>query len=689
MKVAVNDGDRVGDGTVGLVLDEHGGTVTDNLEAAQDDAAADLSAKGEAGRDGGLLAVLGLALELERRSDGQRADGVRSVAVGEGDLGLAGADGVEQVIDGGNDELGGLAVSARRQDREGALADGGLGVVDVVLTGVGVDVHGVAARVEHPYHVGADDIRGLVGGVGLAAEHHRVAGRILDGLPADGQVLGVTGGDGGRLDGRFGSRQGGVDLERVERPGELRDADGAGGIDIDEGLAGDVADEYLLGVAHQGEFGCSALDGDARTLDVADADDHVGAAAVNRLYDYRTGAVNLEGEIAVGRYAALVGDGRVLEVKGGVVDVHRLGLDVHQEAVADLGLGDVAHEVLGVAEVPGVRTGQGGERQVLGLLHVRGPPFRGSGPGGCHVGVDEVEEAALGVEARVGGQLGAVLLEVVGPESGGDVEIEVVGEADSQVVGGVVLGVAASEGGLLGHIEQEVVLEAEAAYLRAVVLVYGDDAGVVGVVAETEVAHRVVLEAYLTPLAVVDAYEGTHSVIDGVVDDVEGVHLAGSAEVHHVAATGAVPVDGVDLTTVPGELAELVGLVPLVDEALGEAVDGTVAVNDAADGDQRTGAAVLQADGMAEGAGVAVDLHAFEVDVASGEVGSDAHDSDDDRPGAVCGGLTIDFEALGDIDAGVHSAADDVGGSGHLEEHHGAVLHTLLEGCYGADLDCG
>ena len=95
VQVTVEDGDGVGYGPRGLVFDEHGCAVADELESAQDHAAADLAAEGEAGRDGGLLSVLDLAFEPERGGEFERTYGVRSVAVGEGYVGLAGVDGVQ------------------------------------------------------------------------------------------------------------------------------------------------------------------------------------------------------------------------------------------------------------------------------------------------------------------------------------------------------------------------------------------------------------------------------------------------------------------------------------------------------------------------------------------------------------------------------------------------------------------
>ena len=88
---------------------------------------------------------------------------------------------------------------------------------------------------------------------------------------------------------------------------------------------------------------------------------------------------------------------------------------------------------------------------------------------------------------------------------------------------------------------------------------------------------------------------------------------------------------------------------------------------------------------MSDRTGIAVELYAFEIEVASVEVGSDAHGAHNDGTCAVSGGFAVELETLGDIKSRVQASSDGVGRTGHLEEHHCAVLHALLKGCDGAD----
>ena len=503
LRIAVDDGvlhrDGLGLGAVvGIHVDENALTAGQHLEVV-DGEGAHLAAELE--RAGDFRAVL--ADEAERSGDREHAAQVVGTRR-EGDLRLAGADGGEQLLGVRDDEGVVATAAALRQHREGGHAGCGFGVVDVVGARVGIDFHLVAARIEHAGGGAADHVLSALGhGVGLAAEHHGVAGGAGDGLPGDGDVGGVAGGDGGRVGDGLRRRQGRIDRGDVGAPGQLLEGDRAGREDVHEGFLGDGGDDDLGRVGHIGHRGDAALEGDGTAVDRADAHDEVvaGGVRIGRLHEHGARSGDLEGHIAQGRDALAVGHGRRLELELAAARHDGVGLAAaDEEVVTDHLLLDGAGEVLRVREVPGLVAGEDVQGEVLRLLHERGPPL-----GRAHLLVSdlavgqEVEIAARSVVARIGTQDGTGGIgqgEVVGEvdDVAGIIRRQVVEPVvrgrDAQVARRDILGVGAREDGLAGEVQEQVVLEGE----RARGDLETEHARVVRVVHEVQVLQGVVLE---------------------------------------------------------------------------------------------------------------------------------------------------------------------------------------------------
>ena len=401
-----------------------------------------------------------------------------------------------------------------------------------------------------------------------------------------------------------------------------------------------------------------------------------GGIRIGRLHEHGARSGDLEGHIAQGRDALAVGHDRSLELQLAAARHDRVGLAAaDEEVVTDHLLLDGTGEVLRIRKVPGLVAFEDVQGEVLGLLHERGPPL-----GRTHLLVgdlavgEEVEEAARGVVARIGIQDGTASL----------AEREVVGEVDDvagivlrQVVEPVVLrgeahvarrdvlGVGASEDGLAGEVQEQVVLEGELARSD----LEAEHARVVRVVHEVQVLQGVVLEHELADGTRVETDEGAHALPDRVVHEGELVHGRGLADVEDVAAHGAVGVDVVDVVAVVGHLTQHHVVAPLVDETLGVVRDHAVLVGDVADVLVLHGTAVLVLDGetvtgRSEGGGTAVELDAFEVQVgARRPVVGEMELAIDDRLGAVGTLLTEEREAVGDV-----QGPDFIRGAVHLQE---------------------
>ena len=400
------------------------------------------------------------------------------------------------------------------------------------------------------------------------------------------------------------------------------------------------------------------------------------ALRIGRLDEHGARLVHLEGDVAEGRDALAVGDAGGLEVQLAAVHDDGVGFArADEEVVADHLLLDGAGEVLRVREVPGLVALDEIQREVLRLLHERGPPL-----GRAHLLVgdlavgEEVEETARGVVTRIGSQngtgglglrevvrevgqfTGVVLRQVVEP---------VVRRGDAHVARRDILGVGAREDGLAGEVQEQVVLEGEGTRgdLEA------EHARVVRVVHEVQVLQGVVVEHEGADGTGVEADEGTHALPDRVVHEGEALHGRGLADVEDVAAHGTVGVDVVDVAAVVQHVPEHHVVAPLVDETLRVVRDHAVLVGDVADVLVLQRAAVLVLDGEAEagrsrGGGTAVELDAFEVQVgARGPGVGEVEFTLDDRLGAVGGLLTEEGEAVGDIEG-----LDVVRGTFHLEE---------------------
>ena len=124
---------------------------------------------------------------------------------------------------------------------------------------------------------------------------------------------------------------------------------------------------------------------------------------IGRLDENGTRLVHLEGDVAERGDALAVGHARRLEVE--LPAIHHDGVGfagVDIQVVTDHLFLDGAGEELGVRQVPGLVSGKEIQREVLRLLHKRGPPF-----GRTHLLVgdltvsQEIEETARGIVARI------------------------------------------------------------------------------------------------------------------------------------------------------------------------------------------------------------------------------------------------------------------------------------------------
>ena len=365
-------------------------------------------------------------------------------------------------------------------------------VVDVVLVRVCIYGHLVAARIEHAYGGLAYGIArllafcGLVGRIGLAVEYDRVAACIFDRIPADNHVLRLACGHSLRVGLRLRGRKSGVDVAKVGSPGKLCEADWTAWEDIDKALLGDVLDDNLLGLAHVAHCGCTALYADGAAAERADTHDEVVSCSrlIDRLDDQGTRVGNLECKVTVGRNALAGGYGCGAEAEHALAEGDLVGAYSEEQSVTDLGLGEVGREVFRVVEVPGVGTLDGGHSKVFRSFHILDPPLGCAYAGTGYLAVaQDVELSCLGVVARVCKEgLSACLANAEQAVEEGFVAVPepVVGCCEVQVVTILVLGVLTGEGGLLRHVQEEVLLEAEACRSG----LEGNDAAVVGVVHE-------------------------------------------------------------------------------------------------------------------------------------------------------------------------------------------------------------
>ena len=205
---------------------------------------------------------------------------------------------------------------------------------------------------------------------------------------------------------------------------------------------------------------------------------------------------------------------------------------------------------------------------------------------------------------------------------------------------------------------------------------YSEYSGIVGVVDEAEVHQGVVLDLDVAPGTCVDTDEGTHSLVDGVVDEVQLAYGGSSAEVDDVTTARAVAVDIVDVAAVPGKLTDGHGLAPLVDETLGITGYDAILEYDAGNLDVVCGTSVLLLDREAVGSVGTIELDTLEIESISVRPGIDHMDlSLEYRHRAVSRALSEDGYAVGDV----HDV-DEVRGTGLLEEDLGSrCLHCVLE----------
>ena len=416
---------------------------------------------------------------------------------------------------------------------------------------------------------------------------------------------------------------------------------------------------------------------------------------IGRLDENGARLVHLEGDVAERGDALAVGHARRLEVE--LPAIHHDGVGfagVDIQVVTDHLFLDGAGEELGVRQVPGLVSGKEIQREVLRLLHERGPPF-----GRTHLLVgdftvcQEIEETTRGIVARIvpqdrtgrlalgkvvgeiGDRAGIILRQVVEP---------VVRSGDTHVSRRDVLGVGTRENGLTGHIQDQVVLEGEGPRGD----LESEDTRVVRVVHEIQVLQGVVLEYQGADGAGVEADERTHALPDRVVHEGEALQRGGLTDVEDISADSTVRVDVVDVTAVIRDMAQHHVVAPFIHEALGIVRDHAVLIGDVADVLvlHRTTVLVLDGEtetGRAGGGRTAVELDALEIEVGARSPGvGDVELALDHRFGAVGGFLTEQGKAVGDI-----QRLDIVRGAFHLEEDLGTRgLDRVQERFRGIDL---
>ena len=311
--------------------------------------------------------------------------------------------------------------------------------------------------------------------------------------------------------------------------------------------------------------------------------------------------------------------------------------------------------------------------EVLFLLHEGDPPLGCTYLAGDEVLGAELEEVALGVVARVRckhleacgcgvDQIEEVLAlsvaVVVLCGEGGDYGAGVVLEELCPVHGALVLLAAVFP-------EEEVVLQAHG-HGHA----HGEDTAVVAVVHHADALDGVVVEDEVVDLGVlagIDAEERTHSVIDGVVDELERSEVDGLADVEHVAAASE---DVVDVAGVEAELAD--GghgvVVAVIEQTALVVCDAAVDELDASEGRGGAGSLVDDPAPVAEtGEGDALEIEALACVVEAVERERTVHHG----AVAVCGEFTYEGEAGGRDDG-----TEGVGGAAVCE-----VVGTAGLGC--------
>ena len=323
---------------------------------------------------------------------------------------------------------------------------------------------------------------------------------------------------------------------------------------------------------------------------------------IGRFDDHRTGAAHLEGDVTVGRDAGTVGNGRILEVEHAVGHYDGVLLAAMQvEVVAHHFFLDGAGEVLRVGKVPGLVAGERIQGKVLRLLHIGSPPLGSAHLLAGDIGTgQDIEQSARSIVAGRFVQDRTSRLrerEIIGEVSGRNVEEPVVGRRYAQVGSREVFGVGTRQDSLPRHVQEEVVLEREAAGFD----LKAKDTAIVGIVHKAQVEQGVVLKRQGSDGHVrIQTHEGTHTLRNRIVDEGNGLDGRGLADVKDITAHGTVLVDIQEVAAVVQDVAQHQGFAPFIQETLGVIRNDAIPIGNVADILSFLGSAVLVLEGETE-----------------------------------------------------------------------------------------
>ena len=323
---------------------------------------------------------------------------------------------------------------------------------------------------------------------------------------------------------------------------------------------------------------------------------------IGRFDDHRAGTAHLEGNVTVGRDTGAVGNRRILEVEHTVGNHDGIFLAAMQvEVVAHHFFLDGAGEVLRVGKVPGLVAGERIQGKVLRLFHIGSPPFGSTYLLAGDIGAgQDVEQSARSIVAGRFVQDRTSRLrerEIIGKVSGRNIEEPVVRRRYTQVGGRNVFGVGTCQDRLAGHVQEEVVLEREAARFD----LKAKDTGIVGIVHKAQVEQGVVLKRQGSHGNVrIQTYEGTHTLCNRIVDEGNRLDGRGLANIEDIAAHGTVLVDVEEVAAVVQDVAQHHGFAPFIQETLGVVRNDAVLVGNVADILSILGTAVLVLEGETE-----------------------------------------------------------------------------------------
>ena len=433
------------------------------------------------------------------------------------------------------------AATALRLDGDGYAAFLGFLIVDVTFCGNCSDGETVKTGLKFGDCLcrdGATQRAGLQF-LGLPVELHNVGRCIVNGVPGSGNCGFVALGEGNGLNGEFRSCKDLVAGLGVKAPGKFGEGNCAGGEDLHQAFALDLGDDNLLD-ACIGRCHCAA--DHRKSVVVLKADYDRCGTAVSNLKVYGTsGILDLEGGIALDG-SALPGNGSCAEEVDGAVGIERSLFSTHKEEfVPYAGVLYLTCKQGCILEIPHVSALKEVLGEILGFLHIGDPPLGSANLSVNQILVCELEEVALGVVAGILGEnlescsAGVHLLKegvtvcetvVVLCIQSGNYGTAVVLEQMAQFKPLVLCILAFNARSIL--IEEEVVLQRHGSSDADC-----EDTAVVAVVDGGNVLDGVVLHdeaaaldiTFVDGSVVTEAYQGTETVPDGVVLQLDGLYI--------------------------------------------------------------------------------------------------------------------------------------------------------------------